>query len=107
MSDSAVKKRRNSSILLTPVSSHFIRQVRSKYGVFTVPAALSGCYLGENKQNMSYQTNDNASARNFGWGIFWLLGGIIGTIATSGHVLFYGAILVGTVRFIRGIAQSS
>ncbi|HET6253320.1 MAG TPA: hypothetical protein VFE32_04575 [Puia sp.] len=55
---------------------------------------------------MSYSNDEEASARNFGWGIFWLAGGIIGTVVTDYHVVFYGAILVGVIRIIRGIAQA-
>jgi hypothetical protein len=54
---------------------------------------------------MSYQSNDDA-ASHFGWGLFWLAGGIIGTIVTNGHFIFWGAILVGVIRLIRGIAAS-
>ena len=56
---------------------------------------------------MSYDSDNGAAARNFGWGIFWLAAGIIGTIATDGQYLFWGAILVGGVRIIRGIAQAA
>lgn len=52
-------------------------------------------------------SNDSSAAgANFLWGLFWLAAGIIGTIATDGHILFYGAILVGVVRIIRGIILS-
>jgi len=52
------------------------------------------------------ESNGSAAGANFLWGLLWLAAGIIGTIATSGHVLFYGAILVGVVRIIRGIILS-
>jgi hypothetical protein len=52
-------------------------------------------------------STDNGSGANIGWGFFWLAAGIIGTIATNGQFLFYGAILVGILRIVRGFIQAA
>jgi len=41
------------------------------------------------------------------WGIILLLGGIVATSATDGHMVFYGAIVVGIIKIIAGIASNS
>lgn len=74
---------------------------------FTVDVVNDTFYFaGLTKADFIMSYNNESSARNFGWGLFWLAAGIIGTLASSGHILFYGAIAVGAIRLIIGLLQA-
>jgi hypothetical protein len=60
-------------------------------------------------QNVTrYRTQEVESrgGTNMLYGALWCVGGIIATTATDGHVMFYGAIIYGGLRFLAGLAQS-
>ena len=45
--------------------------------------------------------------KSFFWGLLLLAFGIIATAVTGGHVIYYGAMIVGVVRIIIGLVREA
>ncbi|RAW00568.1 hypothetical protein [Pseudochryseolinea flava] len=70
--------------------------------------ALMNIYRLESPQERAEaQANAGSGTSSMVIGGLICVGGIIATMATNGQVLFYGAIIVGAIQFIKGLVQAS